>query len=674
MSPRGSEAGDGQPLPREPGSGNGADARPGTPPGREAAVATTRPDSVPPAPGAPGATPAALARAALGIVYGDIGTSPLYAFRECLAGTHGVHATSANVHGILSLIFWALVGVVSLKYLTLVMRADNRGEGGILALMALARPRRTGRTTLDTLLVLLGLFGASLLYGDGMITPAISVLSAVEGLGVATPAFEPYVVPVTVVIVVALFVIQRHGTSRVGAVFGPVMLVWFAVLAALGLRAIVAHPQVLLAVNPAFAWRFFATNGTRAVIVLGAVFLVVTGAETLYADIGHFGRGPIRRAWFAVVFPGLLLNYFGQGALLLGQPEAAVNPFYRLAPAWALYPLVALATAATIIASQAVISGAFSLTHQAIQLGFLPRMRIQYTSEEEIGQIYVPAVNRALLVAVLALVVGFGSSTRLAGAYGVAVTTTMVITTALAYVVMRRSWGWPAPWPELIAAALLVMDGAFLAGNIAKIPSGGWVPLAVGLFGYATMSTWRWGRSRVAARLRAASMPFEELMHSIEKSPPADVPGTAVFLTGNPQSTPSIFVHNLKHNKVLHRLVIFLTIVTEEVPRIPTEERVAIERMGEGERFYRVTAHYGFMQDPHLPAVLARCHKEGLPIDLEDTSVFLAREVPLVMHPASPWHWRKKLYAVLAQNASSPVVAFRIRPEWVVEVRTRTEI
>jgi KUP system potassium uptake protein len=622
----------------------------------------------------PGATPAALALAALGVVYGDIGTSPLYAFRESLRGAQGVHATSANVLGILSLIFWALVGVVSLKYLTLVMRADNRGEGGIMALMALVRPRRTGRTTRDTVFVLLGLFGASLLYGDGMITPAISVLSAVEGLAVATPAFEPYVVPLTVIIVVALFLIQRHGTARVGAVFGPAMLVWFVALAVLGARALVTQPRVLYAVNPVLAWRFFSANGTRAVIVLGAVFLVVTGVEALYADMGHFGKGPIRRAWFAVVFPALLVNYFGQGALLLSEPEAAVNPFYRLAPAWALYPLVLLATVATIIASQAVISGAFSLTHQAVQLGFLPRMRIQHTSEEEIGQIYVPAVNRALAVAVLALVVGFGSSNRLAGAYGVAVTTTMVITTALMYVVMRRSWGWRAPWPELIAAALLAMDGAFLAGNIAKIPGGGWVPLAVGITGYVIMSTWRWGRSRLAAHLRQASMPFEELLRSIEKSPPAEVPGTAVFLTGNPHGVPSTLVHNLKHNKVLHRLVIFLTIVTEEVPRIPTEERLEIERLGDGDRFHRVTAHYGFMQDPHVPAVLARCHKEGLPIDLEDTSVFLAREVPLVRQPASPWHWRKTLFAVLAQNASSPVVAFRIRPEWVVEVRTRTEI
>jgi KUP system potassium uptake protein len=619
-----------------------------------------------------GSTPVGLGLAALGVVYGDIGTSPLYAFRESLRGAHGVEPTVANVNGILSLIFWALVGAVSLKYLTLVLRADNRGEGGIMALMALVRPRRESHAARGAVLVLLGLFGASLLYGDGMITPAISVLSAVEGVAVATPAFEPYVVPVTAVILVTLFSIQRHGTARVGAVFGPIMLLWFLVLAVLGARPLIAQPRVLLAVNPVVAWRFFVDNGTRAVSVLGAVFLVVTGVEALYADMGHFGRGPIRRAWFAVAFPALLLNYFGQGALLLGDPTAAANPFYRLAPAWALYPLVLVATVATIIASQAVITGAFSLTHQAVQLGFLPRMRIQHTSEEEIGQIYVPLVNWTLLTAVLGLVLGFGSSSRLAGAYGVAVATTMVITTALTYVVMRRSWGWTGPWPELVTAALLVMDGAFVAGNVMKIPGGGWFPLGVGVTGYAIMSTWRRGRSLLAEQLRAAAIPVEELLRNIEKSPPADVPGTAVFLTGNPRGVPSTLLSNLKHNKVLHRVVIFLTIVSDEVPRIATEERIEVSAIGE--RFYRVTARYGFMQDPHVPAILARCHKEGLPIDLEDTTVFLNREVPHLRQPGSLWQWRKRLFAVLARTASSPVVAFRIRPEWVVELGTRVEI
>ncbi len=505
---------------------------------------------------------AVLSLAALGVVYGDIGTSPLYAIRECFHGTYAIETTRANILGVLSLVLWALLIVVTLKYLSYILRADNRGEGGIIALTALINPERRSRSGRILLLGALGLFGASLLYGDGMITPAISVLSAVEGLEVATPVFSSSVIPITVVILVALFAVQRFGTGKVGAAFGPVTMIWFGLLAVLGVRSLVASPEVLAAINPLHAADFLLRNGAVGFLTLGAVFLVVTGSEALYADLGHFGRRPIRVAWYCCVLPSLLLNYFGQGALLLRQPEAAHNPFYRLAPEWALYPIVAIATVATVIASQAVISGAFSLTRQAIQLGFCPRMRVEHTSSEEMGQVYVPFVNWGLMIATVGLVVTFRSSHTLAAAYGVAVTATMLIATTLFFHVARERWGWSLLKAGLPTALFIVVDLSFFAANITKIGHGAWFPLVIGLVIFTLLSTWKRGREILARKFAARTRPFDEFFAMLDETPMPRVPGRAVYMTSAGTGAPPVLLHNLAHNKVLHEEVVLLTVVT----------------------------------------------------------------------------------------------------------------
>jgi KUP system potassium uptake protein len=620
----------------------------------------------------PGPYVGRLAIAALGVVYGDIGTSPLYAFRECLRGPFGVEPTVENILGVLSLIIWSLVAVVAVKYLAVVMQADNRGEGGILALMALVRVPRVKAAARRPVLVILGLFGAALLFGDGMITPAISVLSAVEGLGVVTHVLDPWIIPVTLAILGALFLVQHRGTARIGAFFGPLMLLWMVTIATLGLAAILRAPGVVLAVDPLHAVRFCAAHGWRSIAVLGAVFLVVTGAEALYADMGHFGRRPIRLAWFALVLPSLLLNYLGQGALLLAHPEAAANPFFNLAPRGALVPLVVLASIATVIASQAVISGVFSLTRQAAQLGYLPRMRIRHTSPTEIGQIYVPAANWALLVAAVLLVLGFRSSESLAAAYGVAVSITMVVTSILLFAVMRTRWGWPLSRAAAITGLFLIVDLVFLSGNSLKIHEGGWFPLMVGTAGYVVMSTWRRGRELLRLRLRESAVPLDRLFATLEAQPPARVPGTAVFLTGTPDGTPAPLLQNLKHNKVLHERVVFLTILTDESPHASAASCLEVEPLGGP--FVRVVAHSGFMEEPDVPDLLARCETQGLSIDPKTVTYFLGRETLLATERPGMPLWRERLFALISRNALGPAAAFQIPPHQVVELGSQIEL
>jgi KUP system potassium uptake protein len=609
-----------------------------------------------------------LALGALGVVYGDIGTSPLYALRECFRPHRGhtIAPTHDNVLGILSLVFWALIIIITIKYLVFVTRADNRGEGGILSLMSLIPPKLRDRRGGHWALVALGLFGAALLYGDGMIVPSISVLSAVEGLSVATERLNDFVVPITIGILILIFVSQRRGTGGLGKIFGPVMLVWFATLAALGLSWIVREPSVLLAVNPVHAVRFFAINHLVGFLALGTVFLVVTGGESLYADMGHFGRKPIQLAWFTLVLPALLLNYFGQGALLLQKPGAADNPFYHLAPSWGLYPLVALATVATVIASQAVISGAFSLTRQAVQLGYIPRMEIVHTSEAEIGQIYVPTVNWALMVSTITLVLTFRSSGNLAAAYGVAVTATMVITTILAAVVARRLWGWSAAAVFPVAAAFLLIDFSFFGANIIKIGEGGWLPLTVALLVYTLLSTWKKGRSILAERLAKDALPFQEFITGVKQDTPPRVPGTAVFMSRDPDATPTALLHNLKHNRVLHERVILLTVQTDEVPRVPREDKVRIEDLGKG--FYRVRAFYGFLESPGVPDLIELCREQGLNLPIMSTTFFLSRETLIPSKKPGMALWREKLFALMSRNALRPTDFFRIPPNRVIEL------
>ncbi len=613
---------------------------------------------------------ATLSLVALGVVYGDIGTSPLYALRESFR--HRVPPTPDNVLGVLSLIFWALAIVITLKYLVFVMRADNHGEGGILALTALVAPRGSGRAARLGVLLTLGLFGTALLYGDGMITPAISVLSAVEGLRVAAPSLDAFVLPITIGILIALFLVQRGGTARVGRVFGPAMVVWFATLAALGVAQIARAPRVLLALDPLEALAFFLRNGGEGFLVLGSVFLVVTGGEALYADMGHFGRRPIRLAWFTVVLPGLLLNYFGQGALVLRDPAAVADPFYRMAPAWALYPLVALATVATVIASQALISGAFSLAMQSVQLGYLPRLDIRHTSATEMGQVYVGFINGLLMVACVGLVLGFRTSGHLASAYGVAVTMTMVITTALLYVVATRRWGWPAWRAGLLSGGLLVLDLAFFVANLFKIPDGGWFPLVVAAGVFTLMTTWRRGRQIVGERLRSAARPLELLLQQVDTATYARVKGTAVYMTGDPETTPPAFVHNLRHNRVLHDRVLFLSVRTDDVPRVPSDERPTITDLGRG--FYRVVLRYGFMQTARVPRDLAVLEIGGRGIDPEETSYFLGRETLLATPLPGMALWRERLFALMSRNARSATSFFHIPPERVVELGIQIEL
>jgi KUP system potassium uptake protein len=584
-----------------------------------------------------------------------------------------VPLTHANILGVLSLIFWSLIIVVTVKYHVYVLRFDNRGEGGILALMGLVAMDKARKARVRAVLIVLGLFGAALLYGDGMITPAISVLSAVEGLEVATPFFKPYVVPITIGILVGLFLFQRRGTAGVGAVFGPIILVWFTVLALMGVRGILWEPSVLTALNPMHAVRFFMVNGLHGFLVLGAVFLVATGGEALYADLGHFGEKPIQIDWFSIVGPARMLQYLGQGALLIRQPQAAHNPFYLLAPAWALYPLVVLATAATVIASQAIISGVFSLTRQAIQLGYLPRMEIVHTSSAEIGQIYMPTVNWALAAATIAVVIGFRSSTNIAGAYGVAVSTTMIITTILAFVVARDRLGWSVLTAGAVTIAFLVADVAFLGANSAKIADGGWFPLLVAAIVFVIMTTWRRGRHVLAEKLREGALSPELFVQSLSARPPLRVPGTAVFMHRNRSVIPSALLHSMKHYKVLHQTVILLTIENEEVSHLRNDERLQAEELGLG--IYRITGRYGYMEDIDVPALLdLAAQGGGPPVPPMETTYFLGRETLIVTKkPSGMARWREKIFASMMRNAESAARYFRLPPNRVVELGAQIE-
>lgn len=613
-----------------------------------------------------------LALGAIGIVYGDIGTSPLYTMKEVFAGTHPVALSHDNVLGILSLIFWSLMFVVSLKYVVFIMRADNHGEGGIMALMALAL--RTAQTSEKQkwLLMMLGLAGAALFYGDGVITPAISVLSAVEGLEVATPVFKPYIVPITLLVLFGLFYFQDKGTASVGKLFGPVMLLWFATLAVLGVVNIARTPEVLHALNPAYGLQFFTHYRFHAFIALGAVVLALTGAEALYADMGHFGRRPIQLAWFFLVLPSLALNYFGQGALILRDPEAVQNPFYLLVPDWGLLAMVVLSTLATVIASQAVISGAFSITRQAMQLGYSPRFEVQHTSEEEIGQIYVPAINWMLLVSVAALVLGFKTSTNLAAAYGIAVTGTMVITTILAFVVVRHVWNWGWLRGGSIIAAFLLVDLSFFGANAVKIMDGGWFPLVMGAFIFLLMSTWKRGRALLTAKQKEIAIGLEEFLEGIKIQGPARVTGTAVFLTGNPYGVPSALLHNLLHNKVLHERVVLLSVTVRDIPRVPVAERVKIEDLENN--FFRVLLSYGFKDDLDVPRDLKLCTDEGLEFNMMMTTFFLGRETLVPSVSPGMALWREKLFIGMFRSSASAMSFFKLPTNRVVELGTQVEL
>jgi KUP system potassium uptake protein len=608
---------------------------------------------------------------ALGVVYGDIGTSPLYALRECFHGPHAVQPTIPNTLGVLSLITWSLLIVISVKYLVYVMRADNKGEGGILALMALVRPERSDAMK-RWILTAIGLFGAALLYGDGIITPAISVLSAVEGLGIATPFFQDKVIYITCIVLVVLFWLQKHGSAKVGSLFGPLMMVWFSTLIILGIYQISQNPGVFIALNPFYGYEFFLHNGWHGFLVLGSVFLVVTGGEALYADMGHFGRRPIRIAWFSLVMPALLLNYFGQGALLLKNPAAAPNPFYFMAPGWALLPLVVLATAATSIASQAVISGAFSLTRQAVQLGYSPRVQIRHTSEKEIGQIYIPGINWALMIATIWLVLEFKTSSDLAGAYGVAVTTTMVLTTVLLYFVARYVWKWGVIPSLLMTSFFLVIDLAFFGANITKFFAGGWFPLAVGAAIFTVMTTWRRGRMILNQRLGEIALPDHLFIDSLKAEKPQRISGTAVFMDRTPDATPHALLHNIKHNKVLHDQVILLTIVTEDVPHVSEQKRVKI--VPRGERIFRMVIKFGFMEDPDVSRVLRKVELDGKKLVPEHMSFFLGREKLIATNRPGMAVWREKLFAWMSQNATGAAYFFNLPPDRIVELGASIEL
>jgi KUP system potassium uptake protein len=609
-----------------------------------------------------------LSLGALGVVYGDIGTSPLYALRECFRAEHGVHISNANILGILSLIFWSLTIVISIKYLIFVMRADNRGEGGILALMSLAGARGKGRAVL----VALGLFGSALLYGDGMITPAISVLSAIEGVEVPAPGLKHYVVPVTIVVLICLFFVQKFGTAKVGAAFGPVMCVWFVVIAAMGVPHILQQPHVLAAINPLHAVTFFMANRVHGFLVLGAVFLVVTGGEALYADMGHFGLRPIRLTWFVLVLPCLLLNYFGQGAFLLSHPSAVDDPFFRMAPKWSTIPLVGLAALATVIASQAVISGAFSLTRQAVQLGYMPRIEVRHTSEREIGQIYIPSVNYVLMFCAIGLVVAFRESTNLAAAYGVAVTATMGITTLLLAVVERERWKWSRATILALTIPLLAIDLGFFGANIIKVTDGGWFPLAVGVLVFSAMTTWRRGRQILADRLGKQALPLDDLIRNLAAGQIHRVPGTAVFLTRYSSGVPTPLLHNIKHNKVVHQTVVLMTIDVEEMPRVPPEERCRWEDMGQG--LYRLIARFGYMEDTDIPALLQSFKDAPVQFQQMRTSYFLGRENLVATNYPGMALWRERLFAWMMRNATNAATFFSLPANQVIEVGATIEI
>jgi KUP system potassium uptake protein len=615
---------------------------------------------------------AAFSLGALGVVYGDIGTSPLYTVKEIFTGSGGIPLTPANVVGVMSVILWALMIVVSLKYVTLILRADNHGEGGIMALLALVISAVKARPRLRYGLMLAGVFGAALFYGDGVITPAISVLSAVEGLEVAAPRLTPYVVPLTVAIIVLLFLIQKKGTASVGALFGPVMMVWFGVLALGGVLHVYAAPEILAALNPYYGLRFLYQNGWVAFVGLGSIVLALTGAEALYADMGHFGRGPIRLAWFSFVFPALALNYLGQGALIMSDPKAIANPFYLLFPTWLLYPMIGLATAATVIASQAVITGTYSMTQQAIQLGFLPRTHIVHTSDKEEGQIYIPSINMMLLLAVVAAVIGFGSSTNLASAYGVAVTGTMLITTVLTFFVVRYAWRYNWLLCVLATGFFLVIDLAFFSANTLKIAQGGWFPLVVGLAIFTIMTTWKRGREILVTHLRQTQIPLMPFLESLVAEDIVRVSNTAIFLVANPEGVPNALLHNLAHNQILHERVIFLTVIYREIPYVPDEKRVRVEALLRG--FYRVRVFYGFMDKPDLIAALEACRGDGLEFNLLATSFFVSRETIVPTPDGGMADWREQLFATMTRLAGSAADYLNIPTNRVIEVGTRIEI
>jgi KUP system potassium uptake protein len=632
---------------------------------------------------------AKLALGALGVVYGDIGTSPLYAMKECFAKQHGVEVNQANVFGIMSLVFWSLTLVVCLKYLAFVMLADNKGEGGILALLALLQPAPGKKApAFAKLLALLGLGGAALLYGDGMITPALSVLSAVEGLQVADIGtihlfkgqafaisfqFETLIVPLTLLILYLLFVAQKRGTATIGAVFGPLMLVWFLTLAAVGTASLLKTPEVLQGLSPRYAVEFFATHKMHGFLVLGAVVLCITGGEALYADMGHYGRKPIRLAWYAVAYPSLILNYLGQSALLIRDASAASNPFYKLVSGVWLYPLVVLATCATVVASQALISGAFSLTQQAVQLGYSPRVAIVHTSGDAEGQIYIPEINNMLMVMCMALVIGFKSSSAMAAAYGIAVTGTMSVTTILFFAVTRYRWNWPLYLALPLTAGLLTVDLAFLGANVVKIGDGGWFPLAIGAGVLVVMTTWKRGRAILYESIRALTLPIDVFMADVAATKPVRVKGTAVFMTSNPEGAPPVLLHHFKHNKVLHEQIVLLSVATEHEPDVAREQRLGrVKDLGAG--FFQVTANYGFMQMPNIQEVLELCGNAGLVTSKHDTSFFLGRETLLVTSRSNMARWRKNLFIFLSRNARPANAFFRIPPNRVIELGTQIEL
>ncbi|MBI3545293.1 MAG: potassium transporter Kup [Gammaproteobacteria bacterium] len=616
---------------------------------------------------------AGLTLLALGIVYGDIGTSPLYAVKETFAPSHGIALDPVNILGGLSTIFWSLMIVVSLKYVMLIMRANNKGEGGIMALLALAATAVKEHPRRRLVILVLGVIGASLFYGDAVITPAISVLSAVEGLEVGTAAFKHYVVPISAIVLITLFAFQRHGTAIVGAFFGPICVLWFVALGAVGVYNIAHTPIVLLALNPLHAVLFVTSHGMASFVVLGSVLLAFTGAEALYADMGHFGKRAVRIAWFGLVLPALVLNYFGQGALLIANPLAIENPFYLAYPSWALYPMIALATAATVIASQATISGTYSITKQAIQLGYLPRMNILHTSAKEIGQIYLPAVNWVLLVAVLVATVGFGSSSKLASAYGVAVMGTMLVTTFLTFFVIRFGWRYNLFLSLFATGSFMLVDATFFSASLLKITDGGWFPLILGAVVFTVMVTWRRGREILQACLKQSSIPLKSFLESLMRHPPMRVPGTAVFLISMPGSVPHALLHNLAHNKVLHERVVFLTVVIEDVPRVSEKNRVRIEELDNN--CYQIMFHFGFKDRPDVMQALALCREYDLNFEPLETSFFLSREtvIPSIRVEGMAL-WRERLFSAMARNAGSPVEYFNLPTNRVIELGTQVEI
>jgi KUP system potassium uptake protein len=609
----------------------------------------------------------ALALAALGVVFGDIGTSPLYTLREVFSSSHHPIAhTANNVYGILSLITWALILIVSIKYIVFIMRADNRGEGGIMALLALASRHASENSKKRRRIMFLGILGACMFYADGMITPAISVLSAVEGLGVAAPSLHQLIVPITLIVLFALFFAQSKGTALVGAFFGPIMLLWFSTLAVLGVINIAHDPTILYALNPAYAFNFFLHTPWLAFGTLGAVVLAVTGAEALYADMGHFGRFPIRLVWFSFVLPALLLNYFGQGAIILHNAEAIQNPFYFLAPTWALFPLVALATISTVIASQAVITGAFSVSRQALQMGFIPRMHIQHTSESTQGQIYMPRVNWGLMVATMLLVISFGSSDDLAAAYGIAVTGDMIITSLLAAIVFHEIWKWSKLRTGLIVILFLIVDLTFFSANILKIPDGGWIPLLIGAVIFTLMLTWKTGRTLLYSRLKYDDIQIAPFIESIDAEPLSRVEGTAIFLTPNADGIPRAMLHNIKHNKVLHEKIVILTVRFLDYPHTDADERLIVETLPLG--FYRAIINYGFMDEPDLPRDLALCHLQGLDLEPMETSYFIGKDILITNGRLGMSLWRKKIFAVLFRSAETITNQLKLPPNRVVEL------